>query len=188
MNCEANLVNKGIFLDRDGVINEVIFRGGKKPIAPWNMKEFKLRPGLKEPLAELSKMGYLLFVVSNQPDISKGHVEASVVERMNKIIKESFPIEEVVICPHVDNDACNCRKPKPGMLMELSKRWKINLSESFMVGDSWKDVEAGKSSGCKTILLDKKYNKGVDADYRVKDLISAVKMIKSIEGNIEKRD
>lgn len=169
--------NRAVFLDRDGVINEVLFRGGEKPIAPWRLEEFKLIPGIKKPLEELSNMGYSLFVVSNQPDIAKGYVDLSVVEKMNEIILETLPIQDIMICPHDDSQNCNCRKPKPGMLLDLAKKWKIDLKKSFLIGDNWRDIGAGKAVGCKTVIIDKPHNKAIKADYRIKNLESAVKII-----------
>ena len=168
-----------MFLDRDGVINEVVFRGGEKPIAPWKLEEFKFIQGIKDPLEELSRMGYHLFVVSNQPDIARRYVDASTIEKMNEIILETFPIQDVMICPHDDRHNCNCRKPKPGMLIELSHKWDVDLKNSFLIGDNWKDMDAGKAAGCKTILIDKPYNKHVIPDFRVKNLEQAVNVIKS---------
>ncbi|HEY9247201.1 MAG TPA: HAD family hydrolase, partial [Candidatus Methanoperedens sp.] len=161
---------KAVFLDRDGVINEVVFHDSEKPSSPWKFEEFKLIRGIKKPLEELSSMGFYLFIVSNQPDISKGYIEEGTTEKINALIYEKFPIDEIMICPHVEEDNCDCRKPKPGMLLKLSKKWIIDLRESFLIGDSWKDIEAGKAAGCTSILLDKPYNKGIKADYRVRNL------------------
>ena len=176
-----------MFLDRDGVINEVVFRGREKPIAPWKLEEFKLIPGIKEPLGELSRIGYHLFVVSNQPDIAKGYIDTSTIEMMNEIILETLPIHDIMICPHDDGHNCNCRKPKPSMLLDLSKKWGIDLKKSFLIGDNWKDIEAGRAAGCRAILLDKPYNKSIGADHRVENLDFAVKLIKSIDHNINKQ-
>jgi len=172
---------RAIFLDRDGVINEVVFHRTKKPSSPWNFEEFKLINGIKKPLEELSQMGYYLFIISNQPDIARGHIKKDTTERINKIIYETFPIKEIFVCPHDDHHDCNCRKPKPGMIFILSKKWKIDLKKSFLIGDNWKDMEAGKSAGCITIILDQPYNQLVEADFRVKNLERAVDMIKSIK-------
>lgn len=168
-------------MDRDGVINEVIFRGGNnsKPIAPWKIEEFKLVPGIKKPLASLCRMGFHLFVVTNQPDISKGVIKSSTVKKMNDIFLNELPIDEIMVCSHIDSDNCNCRKPKPGMIISLAKKWGINLGHSFLIGDNWKDIESGKAAGCRTILLDQFYNKSVKADYRVKNLTMSVEVVKS---------
>jgi len=162
--------NKAVFLDRDGVINKVVFRGSDKPIAPWSLEEFKLYEGIGEPLEQLSDLGYLLFVVSNQPDISKGVVDKQIVQRMNDIIASQFPIKKVVFCPHEDRHNCSCRKPKPGMLIKLAEEFGVDLKRSYMIGDNWKDIVAGEAAGCKTILIKRAYNKTVNADYSVQSL------------------
>ena len=174
-------MKKAIFFDRDGVINEVIFRGGNnsKPIAPWKIEEFKLIPDIKKPLEKLGQMGFHLFVVTNQPDIPKGIVKFRTVKKMNDIVLNKLPINEIMVCPHIDNDNCNCRKPKPGMIISLAKKWGINLEDSFLIGDNWKDIESGKAAGCRTILIDKLYNKTVKADYRVENLTMSVEVVKS---------
>ena len=84
-----------------------------------------------------------------------------------------------MVCPHIDDDNCNCRKPKPGMLITLAKKWAINLRHSFLIGDNWRDIKAGKKAGCKTILIDKFYNNTVTADYRVQNLDMSVEVVKS---------
>jgi D-glycero-D-manno-heptose 1,7-bisphosphate phosphatase len=174
-------MKRAIYLDRDGVINEVIFRNGNnKPIAPWKIEEFHLIKDIKKPLQYLRQMGFHLFVVTNQPDITKGIVEFSTVKKMNDIVMDELPIDEIMICPHVDSDNCDCRKPKPGMVLSLAKKWEINLVDSFLIGDNWKDIDSGKAAGCKTILLDKFYNKSVIADYRTKNLDMCVKLVKSL--------
>lgn len=171
--------NKAVFLDRDGVINEVVFHGTEKPSSPWKFEEFELIPGIKKPIEDLSSMGFNLFIVSNQPDISKGYIEEGTIEKINAVIYECFPIKEIIVCPHKDSDNCACRKPKPGMLLELSKKWGIDLKNSFLIGDNWKDIEAGKAAGCVSILLDKHYNQDVKTKYHVKSLDDAVTHIRS---------
>ena len=126
-------------------------------------------------------MGFLLFIISNQPDISRGFIKKGVTEKISQIIYDRLPIKEILICPHDNHHYCNCRKPKPGMIFELSKKYDIDINKSFLIGDNWKDTEAGQKAGCKTIILNKKYNQIVDADYRTENLITAVKLIKSIK-------
>ena len=174
-------MKRAIFLDRDGVINEVVFREGnnRKPIAPWKIEEFKIIPGIKKPLAKLSQMGFHIFVVTNQPDIAKGVIKYNAVKKMNDIVINELPIDEIMVCSHIDSDDCNCRKPKPGMIISLAKKWGINLEDSFLIGDNWKDIESGKAADCRTILIDKLYNKTVKSDYRVENLTMSVEVVKS---------
>ena len=126
-------------------------------------------------------MDYYLFIISNQPDISKGHIEEGTTEKINKILYNTFPIKEIYICPHQDYHNCNCRKPSPGMIKELAAKWNIDLTKSFLIGDNWKDIDAGNNAGCKSILIDKIYNKKVLSDYRAKNLDGAVSYIKKTE-------
>ena len=174
-------MKRAIYLDRDGVINEVFFRGGdnNKPIAPWEMVEFRLIKNIKKPLKYLRQMGFHLFIVTNQPDIAKGILKFSTVKKMNDIVMNELPIDEIMVCPHIDSDICNCRKPKPGMILTLGKKWGINLEDSFLIGDNWKDIESGETAGCRTILIDKFYNKSVKADFRVENLTMSVEVVKS---------
>ena len=175
-------MQKAVFLDRDGVINKVVFRNGnsQKPIAPWSLKEFSLLPSIKLPLLNLKKFGFKLFVVTNQPVIAKGIIDHSFIAEVNAVISRELPIDEIRVCPHVDSDGCNCRKPKSGMILSLAEKWNIDCNNSFMIGASWKDMVAGKKAGSTTLLLEKHYNNDVEADYKSITLHEAVKIINKI--------
>lgn len=167
---------KAIFLDRDGVINKVIFRDGK-PCSPRILEEFVFNGGIKEAIHKMKELGYRVFVVSNQPDIARGMISQEFLDRMNQEIWQEVPVDDIFICPHDDHHDCSCRKPKPGLLLEAAKKWKIDLLSSFMIGDTWKDMEAGKRAGCRTILLETPYNQDTGCDYRVKSLREAIEDI-----------
>lgn len=169
-------MRKAIFFDRDGVINKVILKDGK-PFSPRKFEEFKLLDGIRKVLERFRKKEFLNIIVTNQPDIARGLIKTETLEKMHKFIEENLPIDDIFICPHDDIDNCHCRKPKPGMLLEAAEKWHINLKESFMIGDSWKDIEAGKAAGCATVLLDNLYNKEVEADFRARDIDLAMKII-----------
>jgi len=167
---------RAVFLDRDGVINEVVFRDGR-PASPRTLGEFRLCDGIAECLTRLSVAGLRLFVISNQPDLARGLLPPSVLEEITTRILASLPVEGVLVCPHDDTDNCVCRKPKPGMLLQLASGQGINLACSFLIGDSWKDIEAGWSAGCRSILLRRAYNPGVGADYCVESVWEAADII-----------
>lgn len=167
---------EAVFLDRDGVVNEVVFRNGKHE-SPRTLAEFRFVPGILDPLLRLRAAGYRLFVVSNQPDIARGRLDLSTLNEMTRQIMEALPLERVLVCTHDDVDNCLCRKPKPGMLLEVAEGNGVDLSRSFMVGDSWKDIESAKNAGCRAILLRRSYNQGVVADYGVEDLSEAADFI-----------
>lgn len=143
---------KAVFLDRDGVINQTIFRMGK-PRAPYTLEEFSFLPGVPEAVDFLREEGFELIIVTNQPDVARGWVTREAVDLVNQYISESLGIKDIRACFHTEHDRCECRKPRPGMLLEAAKDHDIDLEQSFMVGDRVSDVEAGKHAGCKTVLI-----------------------------------
>jgi D-glycero-D-manno-heptose 1,7-bisphosphate phosphatase len=174
--------NKAIFIDRDGVINKVIMRD-EKPSSPWNLREFEILSDVKECLELFKKMGFLNIVFTSQPDISRGNLKIEDLEKMHKIISETLPVDEIKFCPHDDKDNCSCRKPKPGLILEAVKKWSIDLKKSYVIGDSWKDIGAGKAAGCKTLLIRRGYNKDFqkDYDFEVDNLKKTVEIIKKLD-------
>lgn len=168
---------QAVFLDRDGVINKVILKKGK-PFSPRKTEELELCDGIKEFLSASKSEGFLNIAVTNQPDIARGLMEWEGLTAINKLITENLSIDDVLVCPHDDYDNCPCRKPKAGLLLEAAKKWNIDLANSFLIGDQWKDIEAGRNAGCVTILLAYPYNEDVCADFRVTDLQSASEIIR----------
>jgi D-glycero-D-manno-heptose 1,7-bisphosphate phosphatase len=147
---------RAVFVDRDGVVNRAFVRNGK-PYPPSSFSEFELLPGVANTLSELRKKGFLVIVVTNQPDIGTGLQAHEVVEKMHQSLRSQNLVDDIKVCTHIDNDACSCRKPKPGMLTDAALRWDINLKRSYMVGDRWRDVAAGKAAGCYTFFIDYAY-------------------------------
>lgn len=144
--------NKAVFLDRDGVINLTVFKMGK-PRAPYTLEEFSFCPGVEEAVHLLKKKGFLLVVVTNQPDVARGWVSRDSVDLVNNHVSKKLKLPDIRSCFHTDSDRCSCRKPQPGMLLEAALDHHIDLSQSFMVGDRISDIEAGRSAGCRTILI-----------------------------------
>lgn len=147
---------RAVFLDRDGVISVPEFRDGRS-YAPKSLSEFRLYPDAVECLRELSEAGFVLIVVTNQPDVGNGLVMREVVEAMHDEMRGKLPVERVECCYHRQNEDCRCRKPKPGMLVKAADEMNIDLESSYMVGDRWSDIEAGKTAGCSTIFIDHGY-------------------------------
>lgn len=143
---------QAVFLDRDGVLNQLIYRNGKAQ-APYLIEEFALIEGVKEACVELKSLGFLLIVVTNQPDVARGWVSKESVDLMNETVRSLLPIDDIKVCWHTNDHGCECRKPLPGMLVDSAKKWNINLKKSFMVGDRFGDISAGRSAGCQTILV-----------------------------------
>ena len=149
-------VRQAVFLDRDGVINRAFVINGK-PFPPASLAAFEFLPGVESAALALRRAGFLIVVVTNQPDVATGLQAREVVESMHKKLLAAAICDDIKVCYHTDDDACECRKPKPGMLLEAAKQWQIDLQRSFMVGDRWRDVAAGKAAGCKTFFIDYQY-------------------------------
>jgi D-glycero-D-manno-heptose 1,7-bisphosphate phosphatase len=169
---------RAVFLDRDGVLNRCFVRSGV-PHPPQTLAEIGIEAGVPEALAKLKGAGYLLLVVTNQPDVARGNQTREVVESINQQLRDQFPIDDVAVCYHDNADNCACRKPKPGMLTTLAKKWHVDLHHSFMVGDRSGDIHAGESAGVRTFLVDRPYSKGDTCrpDFRVRDLAHAAEII-----------
>lgn len=171
-------MNKAVFLDRDGVINKAFVRNGK-PFPPKSIDEVEILPGVKEALLRLKSDGYLLIVVTNQPDVARGTCTKETVEEINEFLLTSLPIDEIFCCFHDDADKCDCRKPLPGLILSAARKYNIVLSESHMIGDRWRDIEAGINANCNTIYIDYGYDEKRPLSYgcMVDNLLEASKMI-----------
>lgn len=175
-------MNKAIFLDRDGVINEVLSKRVKFVNKP---DQFYLLPGVGEAIPTLNKLNYKIFVVTNQGGIGLGYMKESELIRIHEKMKKELEkfgavIDDIAYCPHKPTSGCNCRKPKPGMLLSLAKKHKINLTESYMVGDRSADIEAGKNAGTKTILVGSRKEQA-NADAVFHDLLDFTKWLMAKE-------
>ena len=167
-----------VFLDRDGVLNEVNVRDGK-PYSPDSLADLVIVPDAADALALLRSHGFRLVMVTNQPDIARGRISREEVARINRYLSSRLPIDAIEVCEHDDADNCDCRKPKPGMLIRAAARDGISLSESFMIGDRWRDIEAGHRAGCRAILIGDGYagERKATPDVAMASLTDAAKWI-----------
>jgi D-glycero-D-manno-heptose 1,7-bisphosphate phosphatase len=153
---------RAVFLDRDGVVNQAIVRDGR-PYPPSRVGELKIVEGAAEALHDLKQAGFLLIVVTNQPDIARGTQRRAAVDVIHKTLSDVLPLDDFFVCPHDDSDPCDCRKPLPGLLLRAAEKYDIDMSRSFMIGDRWRDVEAGASAGCATVWIDYGYREKLPA-------------------------
>lgn len=149
-------LRRAVFFDRDGVLNEAVVREGK-PYSPAGPEELRIARGAPDALRALKEAGFLLVVVTNQPDVARGRQRRSVVEAINARLRAALPLDAIYVCYHDDRDACPCRKPRPGLLLRAATEHAIDLPRSFMIGDRWRDVDAGRQAGCVTIWLEQGY-------------------------------
>ena len=174
---------RAIFLDRDGVINSPVIRNGKA-YAPAGVAELVIYPGLREQLQRLKDFGFVILVVTNQPDVVRGTTTRETVEEINKAIVQEIPaIDQIYICFHDNADNCECRKPQPGMLLAGAKEFGVDLTKSFLIGDRRGDMEAGIAAGSRTIFVDRAYDEPQPSryDYRVFSTLDALAIIENEE-------
>lgn len=178
-----SMKQKAVFLDRDGVLNHVVLHYGK-PYPPANLAELSIPDDVKPALITLKQAGFLLIVVTNQPDAARKKTTIEQIELINNTLKSTLPLDDIRVCYHDDIDHCLCRKPKPGLITQAALDHHIDLSASFMVGDRWKDIEAGLDAGVRSIWLRNRYNEKKlprAADFTAATLSEAAEWIISIQ-------
>ena len=162
-----------LFFDRDGVLNRVVARDGGW-YSPRTLDEFRLASDLPSVAARLKGREFPVLVVSNQPDIARGRMTTETLAAMNAQVQAVLNPDEIYCCTHDDADNCTCRKPKPGAFLALAGTWDVDLPRSVLIGDTAKDMQAGRAAGLATVLIDTDYNRGVEADRHATTLLGAV--------------
>jgi D-glycero-D-manno-heptose 1,7-bisphosphate phosphatase len=174
-----------VFLDRDGVLNQTVLRDGV-PHPPASLTDLVVTPDAEAACRAFRRAGLLLIVVTNQPDLARGTADRETVDAINDRLRRHLGLDDVFVCAHDDADGCACRKPRPGLLLAAADRWNVRLDCSVMVGDRWRDVEAGRRAGCATVLLpgDHDENLPMGADQVAANLREAVPWILHTAGGI----
>jgi D-glycero-D-manno-heptose 1,7-bisphosphate phosphatase len=169
---------RAVFLDRDGVLIEAIVRDNK-PYAVTSPDEVQFTRGAAEACAELKRCGFLLVLVTNQPDVARGKISRQFVDDVNDHVVATLGLDLARVCDHDNHHNCNCRKPKPGLITDAAKEFSIELSTSYMVGDRWRDIEAGQNAGCRTVFVDYGYAEDLPSapDHTAHSLAEAVPFI-----------
>jgi D-glycero-D-manno-heptose 1,7-bisphosphate phosphatase len=174
---------RAVFLDRDGVLIESSVRDGV-PHPPATLAEVTVLPGVADSCRRLQAAGYLTVVVTNQPDVARGVTPAVTVASIHAWLRRQLCLDQIYVCPHDDDDRCACRKPAPGLLLAAAADYGIDLRRSVMVGDRWRDIEAGRAAGCRTVHVDRHYLREpvAGADSVVADLPRATDWILATDG------
>ena len=165
-----------VFLDRDGVLVETLVRDGR-PHAPLLLEDFRLIEGVGKEMARLRGSGFTCIVATNQPELARGKLDPKILHQMHELLRSVTAVDDIYVCPHDPADGCACHKPNPGLLLAAVERYSIDLPRSFLVGDRWRDIEAGRAVGCYTILIDRPYSACRSAEARVSTLAAAVDVI-----------
>lgn len=186
-------MNKAIFLDKDGVIDENIYEIDGRLMSPATMEQLKIIPKVKEGIANMKKMGFKVLVITNQPGVAFGYIDEDKLKQMNKFLKKELEIDEIYYCPHHEKkERCECRKPNIGLIKKASQDFKIDVNSSYMVGDSLSDIQTGKNAGVKKTFLigvirediiQIQHAKNIFPDFTLPDLVLVSNKIKELEIN-----
>ena len=177
-------MKRAVFIERDGILNEVE-PGPKHPITPLTLEEFKVRTEAKGQLKILKDAGFVLIITTNQPGLSRGYQSRRELERMHDILRHTFPIDDIFLCPHDEDDECPCRKPRPGLMIESAFKWHLNLDHSFVISDKWYDSEAARTAGCTSMLIESPWVGQGHHDFVLPDLKKAVEKIIQVKKQVE---
>ena len=171
-------MKRAVFLDRDGVINRAYVVDGV-PVPPKKLSDVEVLAGVKEAIKLLKERNFVVVVVTNQPDVARGTTTQESVEAINSYLGRELGVEHFFTCLHDDLQGCDCRKPKPGLLKKAALELDLDLQNSFMVGDRWRDIAAGQAAGCKCYFIDYEYaEKSPDFPFtKVFSLINATGLI-----------
>ena len=166
----------GVFIERDGVLNQAAIKG-RREVSPRAFREFNLKVEVVPLLNELKAAGLVLIVTTNQPGLSCGSLLLRELDRMHELLCETFPIDDILVCPHGELDRCTCRKPKPGLLIEGARKWDLNLSRSFLISNKWQDAEAAQKAGVTSLLLDSPWLGEMHHDFVFPDLAILIEKV-----------
>jgi D-glycero-D-manno-heptose 1,7-bisphosphate phosphatase len=180
----SKIMKRAVFIERDGILNEVRV-GPKNQIAPLTLEEFKIKSDAETGLRKLKTAGFLLIVTTNQPGLSRGYQSRRELDRMHDLVRRSFPLDDILVCPHDESDHCPCRKPRPGLLIESAFKWHLNLDHSFVISDKWQDAEAARTAGCTSVMLQSPWVGQVHHDFVLAELNDIVEKILSLKQHLE---
>lgn len=165
-----------VFFERDGVLNSVRIER-RHQVPPTALNDFKLVEQAIEPLRQLRAAGLILLVATNQPGISRGQTCRRELDRMHDLLKTRLNLHDVLVCPHDEMDQCQCRKPRPGLLMEGAFKWHLDLDRSYVISDKWQDAQAAHVAGCTSLLIRSPWNGSGHHDFILSDLASAARKV-----------
>ena len=178
MGIRSRAVNRAVYLDRDGVLNLPVIRNGL-PFPPASVAETRIFDDALPALGMLKDAGYKLAMISNQPDVARGTTRRQEVEAINAMLVAALPIDHLEVCYHDDADQCDCRKPKPGLIYMAARKLGVDPKNGFVIGDRWRDIEAGRAAACRTVWIDRGYSERLptDYDFRAGSLLASAEWI-----------
>jgi len=173
------MLRPAVFLDRDGVLVRPLVRDNLA-YAPLRREDFELLAGGAEAVASLRAAGFVVVVITNQPEVRRGTLDPALLAEFHQRLRETAPVDDILTCCHDDRDGCPCRKPKPGMILEAARSHGLDLARSFLVGDTDKDLGAAQAAGVPFVLIDAPYNTHLEVPLRLPDVAAAARAILSL--------
>ncbi len=171
-----------IFIERDGILNLPCLER-QNQVAPVTLQQFQVNQAAIPTLKDLKASGFILIATTNQPGISRGTVSRRELDRMHDLLRSSFPLDEILVCPHDESDGCPCRKPQPGLLTEAAFKWHIDLERSFVISDKWQDAKAARAVGCTSMLLKSPWIGAGPHDFVLTSLAAIAEKIVRLQAN-----
>ena len=158
------VARRAVFLDRDGVLNRPVVRNGQ-PHPPSRVEDFELYDDVADGCRRLKTAEFLLVVISNQPDVGRGRQSREAVEAMHTKMQLALPsLDRIEICYHAGErygESCDCRKPRPGMILRAAADLKIDVGTSYVIGDRWRDIDCARAAGCRAIFIERGYGESL---------------------------
>jgi D-glycero-D-manno-heptose 1,7-bisphosphate phosphatase len=165
-----------IFIEQNGVLASVPVVNNQQ-VQPLTLEQFAVNPSVIVPLRRLKAAGFSLIATSNQPGLSRGQLSRRELDRMHVLMRQTFGLDDILVCPHDVTDVCPCRKPKPGLFTEACFKWHLDLDRSFVLSDKWQDAEAARIVGSTSVLLQSPWIGRTHRDIVVPDISAAVEKI-----------
>jgi D-glycero-D-manno-heptose 1,7-bisphosphate phosphatase len=174
-------MKQGVFIERDGILNTVRVEKQNQQVSPLTLEEFQLNKEAAPLLKKLKDIGLVLIVTTNQPGLSSGNQSRRELDRMHLLLNKTFPLDDILVCPHDQTDHCPCRKPKPGLMIEAGFKWHLDLDHSFVISDKWQDAEAARVAGCTSLLVKSPWVGTAHRDFVLPDLAAVVEKILQLQ-------
>jgi len=166
----------GVFIERDCILNHVRVEG-QHQVSPLTLDEFEVKREAEPLLSKLKAAGLVVIATTNQPGLSRGYQSRRELDRMHDLLRSALGLDDLLVCPHDETDHCSCRKPKPGLLVEASFKWHLDLEQSFVISDKWQDAEAARAAGCTSMLVQSPWVARVHHDFILPGLAAVVEKI-----------
>jgi len=157
-------MKQAVFIERDGILNLTRVER-QHQVGPMTLEELRVNTAAVPLFVKLKAAGLLLIATTNQPGLSRGYQNRRELDRMHDLLRKTFALDDLLVCPHDETDRCPCRKPNPGLLVDAGFKWHLDLERSFVISDKWQDAEAARTAGCTSLLLDSPWVGKVHRDF-----------------------